>query len=83
MINDFCLIFVPFGHYDETEILPYAITLICPIGAAVRHFPLVDLRVDFDPQLLVQLRFLWEVYQPMIDYFLTRSTDPDNVAPIG
>ena len=63
--------------------LPYAITLICPIGAAVRHFPLVDLRVDFDPQLLVQLRFLWEVYQPMIDYFLTRSTDPDNVAPIG
>ena len=33
----FCLIFVPFGHYDEPEILPYAITLICPIGADVRH----------------------------------------------
>ena len=48
-----------------------------------QSFPLVDLRVDFDPQPLVQLRFLWEVNQPMVDYFHTRSTDPDNVAPIG
>jgi hypothetical protein len=30
---DFCLIFVPFGHYDEPEILPYAINSIRPIGA--------------------------------------------------
>ena len=30
-------IFVPFGHYDEPEILPYAIRLICPIGADVRQ----------------------------------------------
>jgi hypothetical protein len=35
---DFCLIFVPFGHYDEPEILPYEIPLICPIGADVRHY---------------------------------------------
>jgi hypothetical protein len=48
-----------------------------------QSFPPVDLRVDFDPQPLVQLRFLWEVNQPRVDYFLTRSTDPDNVAPIG
>jgi hypothetical protein len=34
---DFCLIFVPFGHYDEPEILRYAITSTCPIGADVRH----------------------------------------------
>ena len=26
------LIFVPFGHYDEPEILPYEIPLICSIG---------------------------------------------------
>ena len=39
MLNDFCLIFVPFGHYDEPEILRYAITSICPKGADVRHFP--------------------------------------------
>ena len=33
MLIDFCLIFVPFGHYDEPEILRYAITSICPKGA--------------------------------------------------
>ena len=32
-VYDFCLIFVPFGHYDEPEILSYAIPLICSIGA--------------------------------------------------
>ena len=39
--TDFCLIFVPFGHYDEPEILRYAITSICPKGADVRHPPLL------------------------------------------
>ena len=34
---DFCLICVPFGHYDEPEILPYANLLSCPIGADVRQ----------------------------------------------
>ncbi|MBT5033494.1 MAG: Flp pilus assembly protein CpaB, partial [Rhodospirillaceae bacterium] len=33
----FCLIFVPFGHYDELKILSYAIPLICSIGADVRQ----------------------------------------------
>ena len=33
-VCDFCLIF---GHYEEPEILPYAIRLICSIGADVRH----------------------------------------------
>jgi len=36
-VSDFCLIFVPFGHYDEPETLPYAIRLACPISADVRH----------------------------------------------
>jgi hypothetical protein len=35
--EDFCLIFVPFGHCDEPEILPYASSLICSIGADVRQ----------------------------------------------
>jgi polar amino acid transport system substrate-binding protein len=35
---DFCLIFVPFGHYDGPEILPYENTSICPKGADVRQF---------------------------------------------
>jgi len=34
---DFCLIFVPFGHYDEPEILPYENPSMCPMGADVRH----------------------------------------------
>jgi hypothetical protein len=34
---DFCLIFVPFGHCDEPEILRYANTSICPKGADVRQ----------------------------------------------
>ena len=38
LLIDFCLIFVPFGHYDEPEILRYAITSIRPKGADVRHF---------------------------------------------
>ena len=36
-VCDFCLIFVPFGHYDELEILSYTIPIICSIGADVRH----------------------------------------------
>ena len=39
LLIDFCLIFVPFGHYDEPEILRYAITSICPKGADVRQKP--------------------------------------------
>jgi len=35
--ENFCLIFVPFGHYDEPEILRYAINSICPKGTHVRH----------------------------------------------
>ena len=37
LLIDFCLIFVPFGHYDEPEILRDPITSICPKGADVRH----------------------------------------------
>ena len=33
----FCLIFVPFGHYDEPETLPYEIRLVCSIGADVKQ----------------------------------------------
>jgi ectoine hydroxylase-related dioxygenase (phytanoyl-CoA dioxygenase family) len=35
--TDFCLIFDPFGLYDEPEILPYAKHSVCPTGADVRH----------------------------------------------
>ena len=42
-------------------------------------FPLVDLRVEFDRNPLVELRFLWEVYRPMIDLYVNRAVDPDSI----
>ena len=37
LVSDLCLIFVPFGHYDEPEILPYENTSKWPKGADVRQ----------------------------------------------
>ena len=55
LLMDFCLIFVPFGHYDEPEILPYENPSICPIGADVRHaMPLPDLGHDLLLLLFVE-----------------------------
>jgi uncharacterized Ntn-hydrolase superfamily protein len=42
-------------------------------------FPLVDLRVDFDPQALVQLRWLWEIYEPSMKLYTDRAVNPDSV----
>ena len=53
-------------------------------GLVVAHresFPFVDLRVDLDAQPLVQLRFLWELYQPTADAYVVRAVDPDNAPP--
>jgi uncharacterized Ntn-hydrolase superfamily protein len=53
-------------------------------GLVVAHkesFPFVDLRVDLNPQPLVQLRFLWELYQPTADAYVVRAVDPDNAPP--
>jgi len=42
-------------------------------------FPLVDLRVELDPQPLAELRFLWELYRPQLELYLRRAIDPDSV----
>ena len=42
-------------------------------------FPLVDLRVELDRAPLAELRFLWEVYRPRMEVFVTRAVDPDRV----
>ncbi|MBI3375096.1 MAG: DUF1028 domain-containing protein [Betaproteobacteria bacterium] len=42
-------------------------------------FPLVDLRVDYDPQPLVQLRWLWEIYEPQMRLYVERAVNPDAV----
>jgi uncharacterized Ntn-hydrolase superfamily protein len=42
-------------------------------------FPLVDLRIELDPQPLTALRFLWELYRPQADLYVRRAIDPDSV----
>ena len=46
-------------------------------------FPLVDLRVDYDPQPLVQLRWLWEIYEPSAKLYVDRAVRPDTVPGAG
>ena len=36
-VCNFCLIFVPFGHFDEPETLPYEIRLAYSIGSDVKQ----------------------------------------------
>ena len=42
-------------------------------------FPLVDLRIELDPQPLAELRFLWELYRPQLELYVRRAIDPDSV----
>jgi uncharacterized Ntn-hydrolase superfamily protein len=42
-------------------------------------FALVDLRVDLNPQPLVELRFLWELYRPQAELYVRRAIDPNSV----
>ncbi len=42
-------------------------------------FALIDLRVDYDPQPLVQLRWLWEIYEPSVKLYVDRAVNPDAV----
>jgi uncharacterized Ntn-hydrolase superfamily protein len=55
-------------------------------GLLVVHkesFPYVDLRVDLDRQPLVELRYLWELYQPSADNYVVRAVDPDAAPGTG
>ena len=42
-------------------------------------FPLVDLRIELDPQPLAELRFLWELCRPQLELYVRRAIDPDSV----
>ena len=44
-----------------------------------RWFPLVDLRVELDRNPLWELRFLWELYRPQVDFYVQRAVDPDSI----
>ena len=44
-----------------------------------QSFPLVDLRVELDRNPLSELRFLWELYRPQVDFYVQRAVDPDSI----
>jgi uncharacterized Ntn-hydrolase superfamily protein len=46
-------------------------------------FPFVDLRVDLHSQPLVELRFLWELYEPAADNYVVRAVEPDKAPGPG
>ena len=44
------------------------------------NFAFVDLRIDLSPQPLIELRYLWELYEPSADTYVVRAVEP-NKAP--
>jgi uncharacterized Ntn-hydrolase superfamily protein len=48
----------------------------------VQPWPLVDLRVDFEPAPAMTLRRLWESYAPVIDRFVTQVLNPEDLKPL-
>jgi uncharacterized Ntn-hydrolase superfamily protein len=44
-----------------------------------QSFPLVDLRIELDPQPLPALRFLWELYRPQAEFYVRLVLDPDSL----
>ncbi len=44
-------------------------------------FPLVDLRVDWHDAPIVELRKLWERYEPEMNDFINRAVHPNKAAP--
>ena len=45
-------------------------------------WPLVDLRVDFEPQPAVKLRGLWHAYKPIVDRFVIQVLQPAELKPL-
>lgn len=45
-------------------------------------WPLVDLRVDFEPNPATKLRSLWRSYAPIIDRFVTQVLEPATLKPL-
>ena len=45
-------------------------------------WPLVDLRVDFEPDPHLTLRRLWRAYEPLVDRFVTQVLRPFELKPL-
>ena len=47
------------------------------------EWPVVDLRVDWQPEPIAVLAGLWRAYQPQVEAYLTRALDPDAAPGYG
>src|SRR4029077_9493652 len=47
------------------------------------NFAFVDLRVDLSPQPLIELRYLWELYEPSADTYVVRAVEPNKAPGAG
>ena len=65
------------GHAAGGE--PKQVKSAALLVAHKESFPYVDLRVDYDPRPLEQLRWLWEIYEPSANLYVSRAVDPDSV----
>ena len=62
---------------------PKQIKSIALLVVDKESFPYVDLRVDYDQQPLVQLRWMWEIYEPSAKIYVDRAVNPDSVPGAG
>lgn len=46
-----------------------------------QDWPLVDLRVDLEPEPQAKLRQLWEAYEPQLEHFIVQVLRPNDVKP--
>lgn len=60
------------GEAEDSTPHHSAALLVCDS----QSFPRVDLRVDEHDEPIVELRRIFEVYKPRIDYFALRASDP-------
>lgn len=46
-----------------------------------QDWPLVDLRVDYEPEPQAKLRELWKLYEPQLEHFVVQVLRPNDVKP--
>ena len=61
------------GEFQDST--PYHSAALLVYGSQV--YSRVDLRVDEHPQPIAELRRIYEVYRPRVDYFALRASDPE------
>ena len=51
--------------------------------SAKPSWPVVDLRVDWHIEPITELRMIWQNYQPQMQAYITRASDPANADSFG